>query len=135
MPFHSENDGLRDHEFSQLAHDPTMLTAPMRRVVRDSIVERCTFMHTPLVALNVRPTHIHLIVKAEDEPGKVMGGFKSRSTRALRDQALVAPTHHVWTDRGSKRWLWTLDALREAMEYVLLEQGSVDEFAVRGDGY
>jgi REP element-mobilizing transposase RayT len=134
-PFVPENDGLQKYERDQLAHGPTVLSAPMRRVVRNTLVERCDYIRTPLIALNVRTTHVHLIVEAQQDSGKLAGGFKARSTRVLRETGLVAPTHHVWADHGSKRWLFTLDAIRHAMEYVLHDQGQPDEFAVRGTRY
>jgi REP element-mobilizing transposase RayT len=135
MPLVETNPGLREHQASLLAHHPTVLSQAMRRVVRDAIVERCEFRKTPLIALNVRSTHVHLIVEAQQDPGALAGGFKARSTRVLRESNLVGPTHHVWADHGSKRWLFTLDAIRNAMEYVLLEQGPPDEFGARGTGY
>ena len=50
----------------------------------------------------------------------------------LREAGLADPSGRVWAAEGSTRYLWTIEHIRRACNYVLDEQGPRDEFAVDG---
>lgn len=49
--------------------------------------------------------------------------LKSYSSRALNEHALDGPDRRRWARHGSTRYLWTAEAVRAAVRYVVLEQG------------
>ncbi len=132
-PLLAVNQGLAGAEARLLKTEPVVLTEGMRRVVRDSIVEHVAFKECTLGALNVRTTHVHLVVGCRSpEPGKLAGSFKAWATRRLREAGLSAARAPVWTSQSSTRYLWFPEAVGGAVRYVLDEQGERDEFAVDG---
>ncbi len=52
-----------------------------------------------------------------------MRQLKAWTTRRLREAGHVAAHAPVWTEGGSRRWLWNADSLRRAIEYVSIYQG------------
>ena len=55
--------------------ETVVLTDAMRRVVRDTIVEDCRHRGVRLIALNVRASHVHVVVSAAMDPGKLARHF------------------------------------------------------------
>ena len=51
-----------------------------------------------------------------------MTDLKAYSTRRLREAGVLRKKH--WMPRGSKKYLWTEQALRHAADYVLHCQGA-----------
>ena len=132
-PYLAPNPGWSTAESRLLKSPPVTLDTAMRRVVRDAALEHLAFKECTLVALNVRTTHTHLVIRSKScEPGRLAGSFKAWSTRRLRDAGLLAPDAKVWTARSSTRYLWFEGAVQGARKYVLDEQGPRDEFAVAG---
>lgn len=118
------------HEGAIASFEPLKLSGPMRRVVRDAIIEHAAYEAARLFALNVRTNHVHVVLAAaESEPGRLVGRFKAWCTRRLRAEGLVAPNRRVWTGRSSTRYLWNDEGFAGAVHYVLREQGPPDEFA------
>ncbi len=52
-----------------------------------------------------------------------MTTMKAYSGRALNKQMLDAQGRRRWARHGSTRYLWTGDAIRAAIQYVVHEQG------------
>jgi REP element-mobilizing transposase RayT len=70
-------------------------------------------------ALAVRSNHVHLVVSARDKaPGKVMGLLKRRGTQTLNGLNGNNNIKRWWTEDGSKRLLYTEEAVARAVEYV-----------------
>ncbi len=130
-PTLSPNPPRSTFERTRLLAPPVSLTTPMRRLVRDTIIEHCAFRDARLLALNVRTNHVHLVAAAQMDPAKLAGHFKARTTRVLREAGLAGATP-VWTTYSSTRYLWDENAVAGAVRYTLEDQGPPDEFAVRG---
>ena len=75
------------------------------------------------MAAYVRTTHVHVVVEAEVRPEKVMNDFKSYASRGLNRLGAVGPDRKRWARHGSTRWLWKDQDVREAIRYVVEEQG------------
>lgn len=125
-------DEDRHHSAARILQGaPLILTPPMRGVVRDAIVEHCPFRNIHLIALSVRTNHVHLVTTpGKEPPGELVGKFKAKATRRLREHALTHEEAKVWTHRSSTRYLWAMEHLLGARHYVLYEQGAPDEFTV-----
>ena len=52
-----------------------------------------------------------------------MTAMKAYASRALNEHVLDGPGRRRWARHGSTRYLWTGDAVRAAIRYVVCEQG------------
>ena len=110
-------------EAAKLNFEPYTLGQTERRIVDRTIREVCSNKAWSILALNVRTNHVHLLVKAEADPGAVMSATKAWSTRRLAEAHCVAQGRMVWTSGGSKRRLWNVRAVDNAWDYVVHGQG------------
>tara|TARA_R110000782_G_scaffold19140_5_gene52240 strand:+ start:7122 stop:7619 length:498 start_codon:yes stop_codon:yes gene_type:complete len=111
-------DHLRTTSSNRLASDPFVLTDQARVLVDAAIKEHAAHRQWTVLALNVRSNHVHLVLKTDQPPERVMTGMKAWSTRALREHGLVECDRKVWTRHGSTRHLHTQESLRRAIQYV-----------------
>lgn len=107
----------------RLKSPPFLLNAKARRIVDDAIREVSKFRQWPLIALNVRTNHAHVVMGAVASSAKMLGDFKARSTLRLREQDLWQFEHSPWVDKGSRRNLWTEEHVCRAVNYVVNGQG------------
>ncbi len=99
-----------------LVGDEIVLDGPMRRLVREAILEAVSYHGWAVHALQVRSNHVHIVISAADvSPGKVMGTLKARASRALNDERI---RRNWWTREGSKKNVFTEKELSAAIEYV-----------------
>jgi len=70
----------------------------------------------------VRTTHVHAVVEATLKPERVMRDFKAYSSQSLR-QLHGDSGRRRWAYHGSTRWLWKDQDVRDAIRYVVEEQG------------
>jgi REP element-mobilizing transposase RayT len=123
-PYRPTNSALMEYERERLLHEPLTLTQEMRDAVEAVIREHCSIRTWKLRAVNIRTTHVHVVVTAPPRvpPSVVENQLKSWGTRRLRESGLVDPSRTVWTARGSKRQLWNEESLLAAIDYVLNRQ-------------
>jgi len=62
-------------------------------------------------------------VSANCDPEIVLNAFKANATRKMREAGCWQSGKTPWVRKGSKRWLWTQEALIGAIVYVEYEQG------------
>ncbi len=115
---------LRARDAANLGHAPTLLGVPEREVVRGTIHSVCARREWPIHALNVRTTHVHIVVASPTPPERVMNDLKAWCTRRLREAGLVAPDARLWSRHGSTRWLNSDLSFARAIQYTLFEQGT-----------
>ena len=60
---------------------------------------------------------------ANKKPDAVMSAFKANATRAMREANLWKSDLGPWEFRGSKKYLWDEEQLRNAITYVESGQG------------
>ena len=129
--FHNEYGGefvAPDERFEamrcdDLAEDPLLISPAMRGVIEDTIEQHCDFREWHLFAYNVRTNHVHVVVSASGDPDRMLTDLKAYLTRVLRKATAIGDRKRVWAEGGSKRHLYTDDAVRRACEYVYLAQG------------
>ena len=110
-------------ERERMDQAPYCLDQVRRDTVLTAIQEVCTHRGWCLLAAHVRTTHVHTVVEAEVGPERVMGDFKSYSSRRLNRTGLDSPDRRRWTRHGSTRWLWEPQHISAAIQYVVAEQG------------
>ena len=123
-PFRPPSRALMEYERSRLRYEPLRLGLVMRPAVHGAIVDHCRIRGWRLWALNVRTTHVHVVVTTPSKvtPAVVENQLKAWGTRRLRESGLVDPLRTVWTTDGSKRQLWNDESLAAAIDYVLNRQ-------------
>ncbi|MFM9195370.1 MAG: hypothetical protein ACKOWG_06480 [Planctomycetia bacterium] len=101
-----------------MPNNAVVLATPQRHAVEHAIVAECAFRGWLLHAVNVRTTHVHVVVSAGDSPPhRVLGGFKAWCSRRLSEG--VQGPQRWWTKGGSVRRLYDHRAIEATVEYVL----------------
>ena len=100
---------------------PYTLDANRRKIVLESLREVCSHRRWDLLAAHVRSNHVHLVIEAEARPEKIMGDLKAYASRALN--RLEGLDRSRWARHGSTRWLKQDENVRQAIRYVVEEQG------------
>jgi REP element-mobilizing transposase RayT len=113
---------LRSMAQAVMAHSPFVLQDEHREIVGAAIRDVCDHRNWVLHALNVRTNHVHLVVSATSTPEHVMTSLKAWSTRRLREAGLVSDEIKPWSRRGSTRYLWHVNDIESACNYVLEQQ-------------
>ena len=94
------------------------LDAKLRDTVRECLLDTAAYCGWHVHALDVRSNHVHIIVAAQDTaPGEVMRVLKSYASRAL-NRSRPRRGGRWWTRQGSKRRLFSDEALAAAVRYV-----------------
>jgi REP element-mobilizing transposase RayT len=109
-------------ESAGMKQAPYLLDERARTVVLQAIQEVCAHRGWNLLAAHVRTNHVHVVVESEAKPEKIMSDFKSYASRAL-NLLETDKTRRRWARHGSTRWLWKDQDVREAIRYVIDEQG------------
>jgi len=102
---------------------PYLLDGHSRSVVLEALREVCMHRGWKLLAAHVRSSHVHVVLEGESLPEKVMNDFKAYASRALTRVDGNEPSRKRWARHGSTRWLWKDQDVREAIRYVIEEQG------------
>jgi len=114
---------LRDARNREQLKTPEFLLSPeARKVIDAAIRETCDHRGWTLKALNVRSNHVHMVVATLDDSAKVMNDCKAWATRKLRAAGFASQEQRVWTRRGSRRKLFTEEAVQNAVDYTLNRQ-------------
>ncbi|MCB9932328.1 MAG: transposase [Planctomycetes bacterium] len=114
---------LHEYMKGKLKHPPVTLDASSRKIVREAIEGYCRFKNWPVLALNVRSNHVHVVIKAVENSSKMLNAIKARATRMLREAGKFDADRPIWTERGNQGRLLTEKSVNDAINYVLNEQG------------
>ncbi|MBX9679729.1 MAG: transposase [Gemmataceae bacterium] len=94
-----------------------------RDIVRDALVGLAKERGWDLLALHVRSNHVHLVVAAERDPGRMMSDMKARASRELTRAGFGDAERRRWSRHGSTRHLFRIADVEAAIRYSLDEQG------------
>jgi REP element-mobilizing transposase RayT len=108
---------------ARMKESPYSLDLDRRRLICPAVVEVAAHRGWMLAAVHVRTAHVHAVVHAQVDPDQIIKDFKAYSTRAIHRGGLDARRKRLWSFGGSHPYLWTADAVRAAIHYVLDEQG------------
>jgi REP element-mobilizing transposase RayT len=106
-----------------MLQDPYVLNQASRVLVLAAIRKHCALRGWNLLAGHVRSNHVHAIVESETRPERIMNEFKSYASRELNRLGVDSPERKRWARHGSTRWLWKDEDVRNALQYVIDEQG------------
>ena len=118
----SENPVLMAYEKSIQEHQAVVLVSEAREIVKQAILETCRIRGWLLYVTHIRSTHIHLVLKADKRPERVLIDLKAYATRSLRKNGYKQ--QRFWTRHGSTRYLNTVSQLTKAIHYAISEQGN-----------
>jgi REP element-mobilizing transposase RayT len=107
-----------------MAQPPHALDPQRRICVLDAVSEVCALRKWQLLAAHVRATHVHTVVESPVKPEPVMLAFKAYASRRLTQMGFENSERKRWARHGSTLYLWTDHSVRDAMKYVVEEQGS-----------
>ena len=103
--------------------DQSSWTLDSELSVQSAIKETCEIRKWELWVSNIRTNHVHTVVSALCKPEPILNALKANATRKMRESGCWLSERGPWVRRGSKRYLWTEEDLRNAIAYVLYEQG------------
>ncbi len=106
-----------------MVQDAYVLGLEDRALVLAALRGHCAHRSWNLLAAHVRSNHVHAIVEAEIRPERIMNEFKAYASRELNRRGSHVPERRRWARHGSTRWLWTDQDVRDAIRYVVEEQG------------
>lgn len=115
--------GLAAAERRNMNQPAYELDSERRAVLLEALKQVCLHRGWNLLAAHVRSSHVHVIVEGEVAPEKIMNDFKAYASRALNGLEGDVPGRSRWTRHGSTRWLWKDQDVRQAIRYVVEEQG------------
>jgi len=121
-PFIPPDNEWENREAGRMVSPPYALGENARVIVRDAIVAHCREKNWTLLALHVRTNHVHVVISAEREPGRLMSDLKACASRELNRSGTDA-NERRWTRHGSTRHLFDDVAVAAAVAYTLDEQG------------
>ncbi|WP_321477369.1 transposase [uncultured Paludibaculum sp.] len=119
-----EDQALVRWRVKRAKSQPFTLEAPHRKLVMETIRTYCGKRDWLILALHIRPTHIHLVLDTHADPARAVGAVKSACTAALRAARLAGPNDRIWADYRNIRNLKTPLSIAAAVYYVLNQQGS-----------
>ena len=116
-----KHNGLQQYHKNKLSHPPIKLNSDQRKIVLNSIIKVCNTREYNLFAVHVRSNHVHILVGADK--AKLTSDFKSWATRSLRTAGYQI--QKIWTQGGSKKYIFKEHQLYEKADYIINQQGKM----------
>jgi hypothetical protein len=82
-PFVQPDAQRMEQSRAAMTQAPYVMDAQRRRIVLDAIIAICCEKGWDLLALHVRSNHVHVVVQADRDPGRLMSDMKARASREL----------------------------------------------------
>ena len=101
-----------------------VLDGPRRTIVCRAIVTLSSEQRWQLLAAHVRTNHVHVVVRADGDPGRVLADMKARASRELTRAGFECADRKRWARHGSTRHLRTNDEVDDKIDYTLNRQGT-----------
>lgn len=121
---HVAPDADREQRASDAMTQPVYLMGPAEReIVCQAIVELAAERAWELHAAHVRSNHVHIVISAERDPGRLMSDIKARASRNLTSAGFGDAERRRWSRHGSTRHLFKPDEIEAKIKYTLDEQG------------
>jgi len=118
------NKAWNEYNEKIMTTEAVILNPKRRKAVDDAIREVCEHRKWRLQTINIRTNHGHIVVSIGDcQPEKALNAFKAYATRKMKERGLWTSDRSPWADKGSERWLWNEQDVRNANDYVANGQG------------
>ena len=118
------DDGRRRSAEDAMAQPPFLLDVAQRDVVLYAIVALARAKGWNLLAVHVRSNHVHVVIAADRDPGRLMADLKARASRELTRAGFDDADRRRWTRHGSTLHLFTPAEVEQKATYTLDEQGT-----------
>jgi len=119
-----EPDPARERQMQERMLQPEyLLSPPEREIVCRAIVDLAHEKGWRLFAAHVRRNHVHVVVTADREPGRILSDVKARASRELTRAGFDTSARRRWTRHGSTRHLFDEEHVATAIRYTLDGQG------------
>jgi REP element-mobilizing transposase RayT len=119
-----EPDAARESQACAAMTQPAyVMSAVEREVVCKAIVDLAAARGWQLLAIHVRSNHVHVVVRAERDPGRIMSDMKARASRELTLAGFDDSERRRWTRHGSTRHLFRDEEVESKINYTFDEQG------------
>ncbi len=117
---HNARVSARMAAFHVKVGEPVVLGADDQKLVAAAIVEACRKHHIPVLAANVLPDHVHLVVAAasKKELGERIRKIKGYSACAFVKGRDFPAGDHLWAQKFNRRPLPDESSLAAAIAYV-----------------
>ena len=113
------NDRRQKWEASRSKCPPVVLDEQARAIVAQAITDHCSYRAWPLHALAVRSNHVHVVVGNTGlNPERIEAELKAWATRRLREGGHTGKNDRVWVHHASTEYLWDIDSVSQAVDYV-----------------
>jgi REP element-mobilizing transposase RayT len=132
LPCFPPSKGMVEFELETMTQPPYEMDAPRRKAVLQAIIEVGRYRGWQLLAVHVRSSHVHIVVRSIAPPEKVMNDFKAYASRRLNRDGFENKKRKRWSRHGSTQYKWTLEQVQSTVHYVLHEQG--DPMETYGEG-
>jgi REP element-mobilizing transposase RayT len=106
-----------------MVQPPYVMSAAEREIVCKAIVDLAESKGWLLLAVHVRSNHVHVVISAERDPGRLMSDLKGRASRDLTLAGFDDAARRRWTRHGSTQHLFREDEVEAKIRYTLDEQG------------
>ena len=117
------DQALLEAQVSRMGQNSYELDRPRAETALSAMIEVTEHRNWELKAAHLKRKHVHLVVQACVDPGRIMGDMKSYASRALTAAGFEHSGRRRWTRGGSARYLWEAEDVENAVKYILHEQG------------
>jgi len=122
-PFVAPDAERERQERESMTQPPYVMSAAERDVVCRAIVELSRERGWRLLAVHVRSNHVHVVIAAERDPGRIMSDLKGRASRDLNRAGFDNAERKRWTRHGSTKHLFRPEEMEAKIRYTLDGQG------------
>ncbi len=127
-----EADSESEQRSRQAMKQPAyVMSAAERDIVCRAMVALAAERGWELLAAHMRSNHVHVVVRAERDPERLMSDLKGRASRDLTRAGFDDAERRRWTRHGSTRHLFREEQVEDAIHYALDEQGERMAWYVR----
>jgi len=110
---------LENWHRERLNHSIILLDQTQREVVSNAALHHCNHRNWRLWECNARTNHVHAVVTAIGQSGKVVRDqLKANCTRSLRERFAIFRERPVWTVGGDWRCINSESELHRVIEYA-----------------
>ncbi len=109
---------------ARMKNDKYVLNKTKRSIVLHEIIKTCQHFDWVLLAAHVRSNHVHVILRSDLDPEKIMTKLKGYISRKLNLAFTDEANIKKWTRHGSTKRLWSAIVADAAIDYVLFQQGN-----------
>jgi hypothetical protein len=119
-----EPDARREQRARVAMVEPLCVMGPEERaIVCKAIVELAKDRGWDLLAAHVRSNQLHVVIRADRDPGRLMSDLKARASRDLTLAGFGNGERRRWTRHGSTLHLYREEEVEAKVRYTLDGQG------------